>query len=100
LPATPSTIHEYIPTSLTAYGLAEIEERIAQEIAIATDLHVAEESASETPIVVERSAAEQIAVEEVAMDSQAPSVDTTCENTAATDVLTFYGSEQEFVEMQ
>ena len=95
IPATASTIQENISTSLAGYGLAEIEERIAQEIAIATDLHVADESVSETPIVVERSGAEQIAVEEVAMDSQAPSVDTTCENTAATDVLTFYGMPQQ-----
>jgi type II secretory pathway predicted ATPase ExeA len=95
LPATPSTIHEYIPTSLTAYGLAEIEERIAQEIPIATDLHVAEERASETPIVVERSGAEQIAVEEVAMDSQAPPVDSTCEKMTAIDLLTFYGMPQQ-----
>ncbi len=93
--ATASTIRESIPTSPAAYGLAEIEERIAQEIAIATEPQVADESVSETHIVAEGSGAEQIEVEEVASDVQTPPVNTTCEKTAATDVLTFYRMPQQ-----
>ncbi len=94
-PATASTIQENIPASLAAYGLAEIEERIAQEIAIATEAQVAHQSVSETLTLVEESRAEQIAVEEVATDAQTPPIDAPCEKTAATDVLTFYGMPQQ-----
>ena len=63
-PATASTIQENIPVSLSAHALAEIEERGAKEIAVATN-----------PVVV---------------DAQTPPANKTCEKTAAKDVLGFY----------
>ena len=93
--ATASTIQENIPASLSAYGLAEIEERIAQEIALATDSYVADETAPETPVAAEGNGAEQIAVEEVAMDPQPPLVDATCEKTAPANLLEFFGLQQQ-----
>ena len=94
--ATASTIQEHIPTSLAAYGLAEIEERIAQEIAIATEALAAQESVSETLTAVEGSGAEQGGTEEVTLESQTPPVvESASEKAATTDVLSFYGMPQQ-----
>jgi type II secretory pathway predicted ATPase ExeA len=93
--AATSTIHEHIPTSLAAYGLAEIEERIAQEIAIATEAHMAQESVSETLIAVDGSEAEQRGTEKVTLESHTPPVESASEQPATTDVLSFYGMPQQ-----
>jgi type II secretory pathway predicted ATPase ExeA len=93
--ATASTIQEHISTSLAAYGLAEIEERIAQEIAIATEAPAAPESVSETLTAVEGSGAEQCGMEEVALELQTPPFEAASEKAAANDVLSFYGMPQQ-----
>jgi type II secretory pathway predicted ATPase ExeA len=93
--ATASTIHEHISTSLAAYGLAEIEERIAQEIAIATEALAAQESVSETLTAVEAGGADQSGTAEAAPESQTPPVEAASETSATTDVLSFYGMPQQ-----
>jgi general secretion pathway protein A len=96
VPAAASTTQENAPVSPAAYALAEIEERIAQEIAIAMEAQAAHERVSEASIAVEGNAAEQQAkVTELATDAQTPPVDATREKAAATDVLTFYGVPQQ-----
>ena len=93
--ATASTIQEHISTSLAAYGLAEIQERIAQEIAIATEALATPESVSETLTAVEGSGAEQCGMEEVALELQTPPFEAASEKAATNDVLSFYGMPQQ-----
>jgi general secretion pathway protein A len=93
--ATASTIQEETATSPAALGLAEIEERSAQETPIASDPQLADESISEAPIVVQGIESEQVKVEEVATEAQTPPAETKCEKKAATEVLPFYGIPQQ-----
>jgi general secretion pathway protein A len=95
LPAEAPAIQESVPASLSAYGLAEIEERIAQEIALAMDRGVAQQIVPDMPMVAEANTAEQFAIEEEAIAIQAAPVEPACEKTAAPDVLTFYGLPQQ-----
>ena len=94
-PAAASTIPENIVASLPLQSHAEIEELIAQEIAIAMESHAAHRSFSGASIISEAIATEQAAMAEIEIDPRAPTVDATCEKTAASDVLTFYGIPQQ-----
>ena len=94
-PATPLALPEKIPSSPAAQNHAGTENQIAQDIAIATHLHAAEGSATETPAIAEQGLAEHIAMEEFAKNAQAPLAAATSGKPAGTDVLTFYGLPQQ-----
>jgi general secretion pathway protein A len=93
--AAASTLQENNPISPVAYGLAEIAERSERAIAVATDPHVADERPQETPIAAEGSMAVQCAIQEVAIDLQAPPVETTSEKIAPTNLLGYFGLQQQ-----
>jgi general secretion pathway protein A len=94
-PATASTIQENIPASPAAYGPAEIVERSERATAVALDPNVADERAPETPIAAEGSVAVQCAIQEVAIHLQEPPVETTSEKTAPTNLLAYFGLQQQ-----
>ncbi len=94
-PAAASTIQDKIPATLAAYGLANIEERIAQEIATATEAQAAHQGVSDSLALVEEGGAERIAVNEAATDAQTPPVAAPGKKSAPVDVLTFYGMPQQ-----
>ena len=99
-PAAPPALPENIPTSPIPQIHAESEERIAQEIAVATHLHAAEENVLETHDVVEggatkESGVEQIALQEFAMAAPASLAESAPKKAAGTDVLSFYGMPQQ-----
>ena len=93
--ATASANQESNPSSPVACGLVEIEELSAREIVTAPEPHLANESVPEAPIVAEGSGTEHRAIEEVAIDPQGPPVDTTSEKAAPTNLLAFYGLQQQ-----
>ena len=97
---TPPALPEITSTSPALQIHAEIEERIAQEIAVATHLHEAEENVLETRDVVEgdvtkESGAEQIALQKFAMAAPAPLAELAPQKAAGTDVLSYYGLPQQ-----
>ena len=95
VPATASANQENNPSSPVACGLVEIEELSAREIVTAPEPHLANESVPEAPIVAEGSGTEHRAIEEVAIDLQAPPMVTTSEKAAPTNLLAFYGLQQQ-----
>jgi general secretion pathway protein A len=89
-PATTSTVRENIPSPPAVQSLVKIEGRRAQEIAIATDPHMANENPSDMSVV-----SKQRRMKASAINPQAPPVTTTREKTAATKLLAFYGLQQQ-----
>ncbi len=95
--APASAVQEKAPAAANAYDPTEIEERIAQEIAIGKEAHRVEENLFEIPAAVQENLAEQISAEaaEVKVDAHASVDAAASKNERPTDVLSFYGMPQQ-----
>jgi general secretion pathway protein A len=90
--ASASPVAAHAPSSPAALGIAEIEERIAVEMAIAPAPSETAESGQESAIAVEEFGADQSS--EAAVDSQPPSPADE-QKPAVTNLLSFYGLQQQ-----